>query len=284
MGKQMTVKRAFFIILGVVMIGVGIHFFLLPSKLSLGGATGMALVISNYVPLDTGLLLILVNLVLFGLSFLMFGNAYGVITIISSLGLSGFVWFLERMLPMEAPLIDDLFLNIVIAVLLYGSGVAIVLNQSASTGGSDILAKVLHKFTGIDLGKGILIVDFIVTLFAGFTFSLNIGLYSLIGVILNGIVIDYVIDGMNAGKYCIIHTRYPEKVAEYLISLGRSATLYETVGAYTKEEKIVVKTVVSTRDYVSLKNYLREIDENVFMLVSNVHNIIGFHWQDIHDS
>lgn len=276
-------RRIILIVLGVVMISIAIHFFLLPSQLSFGGATGMALILSRFLPLQTGALLIIVNAVLFVMGFLVIGNAFGSLTVIASLGLSGLVWLLEHFIPMTTPIVEDLFLNLVIAVILYGSGVAIVLNQSASTGGSDIIAKILNKFFGLDLGKGCLITDFIVTLFAGFTFGLEIGLYSLIGVIANGMIIDKVIDGMNTGKFCVIYTKYPDDVAQFLISLGRSATLYEAMGAYSRQERIVLETVVSTRDYIRLKNYLREKDSDVFMVVSNVHNIIGFHWKDIND-
>lgn len=284
MKDKHIIKRVMMIAIGVILIAVGIHFFLLPNNLSLGGAVGLAVIVNKFISVDMGLVLIGVNLVLFILGFVIIGNAFGVWTVASSLALSGLVWLLERVYPIAEPVIpDDVFLNLIVAVLLYGSGVAIVLNQSASTGGSDIISKILNKYTGLDLGKGCLITDFIITLFAGFTYGLKIGFYCLLGVIINGIVIDQVIDGMNAGKHCIIHTKYPEKVADFLIAQGHSATLYEAVGAYSKEKKTVVEAVVATRNFIHLKNYLREIDCNVFMIVGNVHNVIGFHWRDIND-
>lgn len=277
-------KRVLMIAIGVILIAVGIHFFLLPNNLSLGGAVGLAVIVSKFITVDMGLILIGVNLVLFILGFVIIGNAFGTWTVVSSLALSGLVWLLERVYPITEPVIPgDIFLNLIVAVLLYGSGVAIVLNQSASTGGSDIISKILNKYTGLDLGKGCLITDFIITLFAGFRYGLKIGFYCLIGVIINGIVIDQVIDGMNTGKHCIIHSKHPEKVAQFLIDKGHSATLYEAVGAYSQEKRTVVEAVVATRNFIHLKNYLREIDSNVFMIVGNVHNVIGFHWQDINE-
>ncbi|MDO5716170.1 MAG: YitT family protein [Tissierellia bacterium] len=277
------IKQGLFIAVGVLMIACGIHFFLLPNNLSLGGATGMALVLSKYLPLSTGPLLVIVNAVLFILGFLIIGNKFGILTVISSLALSGTVWFLEAFLPIQEPVVHNIFLNLIIAVLLYGSGVGIVLNQYASTGGSDIIAKIINRFFGLDLGKGCLVTDFVITLFAGFTFGTEVALYCIIGVIINGLVIDFTIDGMNGGKLCFITTTHPDEICDYLISLGRSATIYDARGAYTREPKTVIQTVVSNRDFIRLKGYIKMVDESVFMVVTNSHKVIGWHWRKLDD-
>ena len=137
-------KSFLYIIAGVIMVAVGIHFFLLPSKLSIGGATGMALVLSKYIPLSTGALLVVVNIVLFALGFLIIGNKFGVKTVCASLGLSATVWLLEIFIPIKEPIVHNTFLQLIIAVLLYGTGAGLVLNQYASTGGSDIFAMIFH--------------------------------------------------------------------------------------------------------------------------------------------
>jgi len=273
--------RYLYISIGVLMIAASIHFFLLPSKFSLGGATGMALVLSNYIPLSTGALLVAVNIVLFALGFLIIGNKFGVKTVCSSLGLSGVVWLLEIFVPIQTPIVNDTFLQLVIAVLLYGVGVGLVLNQYASTGGSDIAAMILQKYTGLDLGKGCLLTDFIITLFAGFAYGKEIALFSLVGVIINGIVIDSTIDGMNISKYCVINTNKPEELSSFILQLGRSANVYKAAGAYTKTEHSVIQTVMSRRDFVKLKNYLGEHDPKAFMVVTNAHSVFGWHWRRI---
>lgn len=266
---------------GVLMIAAGIHFFLLPSNLSLGGATGMALVLAKYLPLSTGALLVLINIVLFALGFLIIGNKFGVKTVCASLGLSGVVWLLEIFIPINEPLVQDTFLQLIIAVLLYGSGVGLVLNQYASTGGSDIFAMILQKYTGLDLGKGCLITDFIITLFAGFAYGREIALFSLVGVIINGLVIDSTIEGMNSSKYCVINTDKPDDLCAFLVELGRSANVYKATGAFTKAERSVIQTVMSRRDFVKLKTYLSQNDEKAFMVVTNAHSVFGWHWKRI---
>lgn len=263
------------------MVAVGIHFFLLPSKLSIGGATGMALVLSKYIPLSTGALLVVVNIVLFALGFLIIGNKFGVKTVCASLGLSATVWLLEIFIPIKEPIVHNTFLQLIIAVLLYGTGAGLVLNQYASTGGSDIFAMIFQKYTGLDLGKGCLITDFVITLFAGFAYGTEIALFSLVGVIMNGLVIDSTIEGMNSSKYCVINTDNPEALCKFLVELGRSANVYKATGAFTKAERSVIQTVMSRRDFVKLKNFLSKNDEKAFMVVTNAHSVFGWHWKRI---
>ena len=274
-------KSFLYIIAGVIMVAVGIHFFLLPSKLSIGGATGMALVLSKYIPLSTGALLVVVNIVLFALGFLIIGNKFGVKTVCASLGLSATVWLLEIFIPIKEPIVHNTFLQLIIAVLLYGTGAGLVLNQYASTGGSDIFAMIFQKYTGLDLGKGCLITDFVITLFAGFAYGTEIALFSLVGVIMNGLVIASTIEGMNSSKYCVINTDNPEALCKFLVELGRSANVYKATGAFTKAERSVIQTVMSRRDFVKLKNFLSKNDEKAFMVVTNAHSVFGWHWKRI---
>ena len=274
-------KSFLYIIAGVIMVAIGIHFFLLPSKLSIGGATGMALVLSKYIPLSTGALLVVVNIVLFALGFLIIGNKFGVKTVCASFGLSATVWLLEIFIPIKEPIVHNTFLQLIIAVLLYGTGAGLVLNQYASTGGSDIFAMIFQKYTGLDLGKGCLITDFVITLFAGFAYGTEIALFSLVGVIMNGLVIDSTIEGMNSSKYCVINTDNPEALCKFLVELGRSANVYKATGAFTKAERSVIQTVMSRRDFVKLKNFLSKNDEKAFMVVTNAHSVFGWHWKRI---
>lgn len=270
-----------YIAIGVLMIGASIHFFLLPAKLSLGGATGMALVLSKYLPLSTGALLVVINIVLFALGFLIIGNKFGLKTVCASLGLSVVVWLLEVFIPIHEPLVENMFLQLIVAVLIYGTGVGLVLNQYASTGGSDIFAMIIQKYTGLDLGKGCLISDFVITLFAGFAYGREIALFSLVGVIINGLVIDSTIEGMNSSKYCVINTDKSEELCDFLVKLGRSANVYKATGAFTKAERSVIQTVISRRDFVKLKTYLAQNDEKAFMVVTNAHSVFGWHWKRI---
>ena len=280
-------KQYAMIFFGVVMIAVGIHFFLLPSNLALGGATGMALIISKLISkiivLPVSYLIVIVNVFLFVLGFLVIGNSFGVKTIIATLCLSGLLAFFEMFIPIQKPLVDDIFLQLIIAVLLYAIGVGLVLNNYASTGGSDIVALILQKYTGLDLGVACLLTDFVITLSMGILYGANTAFYSLVGVIMNGLVIDKTINGLNSSRYCIINTNCPDKVCEFLLSMGRSANIYSVVGAYKKNSQSVIHTALSRRDFVKLKEFLSKNDESSFMVVTNAHSVFGYHWRAIKD-
>ncbi len=274
-------KEFSLISLGTLMVSVGIHFFLLPSKFSLGGATGMALILSKYIPFSVGALLMILNIILFILGFIVIGNKFGIKTVCTALGLSAIVWLLEIIIPINEPLVQDKFLQLVIAVLLYGGGIGIVLNSYASTGGSDIPAMIMQKYLGIDLGKGCLIVDFIVTIFIGMEFGTEVALFSLVGVIMNGLVIDATINGLNTSKSCIINTQNPDSISDFIVSLGRSANVYKAMGAYTKKERFVIQTVISRRDFVKLKKFLSYHEPNAFMVVTPATSVFGWQWRHI---
>ena len=280
-------KQYAMIFFGVVMIAIGIHFFLLPSNLALGGATGMALIISklisNFIVLPVSYLIVIVNIFLFVLGFLVIGNSFGIKTIIATLCLSGLLALFEIFIPIQKPLADDIFLQLIIAVMFYAIGVGLVLNNYASTGGSDIIALILQKYTGLDLGVACLLTDFVITLSMGILYGANTAFYSLVGVIMNGLVIDKTINGLNSSRYCIINTKCPEKVCEFLLSMGRSANIYSVVGAYKKNTQSVIHTVLSRREFVKLKEFLSKNDESSFMVVTNAHSVFGYHWRAIKD-
>lgn len=278
-----SLKQYVMISLGVVMIAVSIHFFLLPSKLALGGATGMALIIAKFIQLPESYLIVIVNIFLFVLGFLVIGNSFGIKTIIATLCLSGLVALFGKYVEITEPLVNDTFLQLIIAVMLYAIGVGLVLNNYASTGGSDIIALILQKYTGLDLGIGCLLTDFVITLSMGFLYGADKAFYSLVGVIINGLLIDKTINGLNSSRYCIINTQKPEAVCDFLLSMGRSANIYSVVGAYKKNTQSVIHTVLSRRDFVKLKEFLSKNDESSFMVVTNAHSVFGYHWRAIKD-
>lgn len=278
--RRFELKQLLYIAIGIVLIAIGIHFFLLPNRLSLGGAAGISIVLSKYIPLPTGALLVIINAVLFVIGFALIGGEFGTKTVISSLALSLLVWALEIVYPIKTPVIDGYLINIILATLVYGTGVGMVLNNYASTGGSDIFAKIFNKYFGLDLGKGCQLTDFVIVCLSGFAYGKEIAIYSLVGVILNGIIIDTTIDGLNTSKLCIINTSKTEEVCRFLIEkLTRSANVYRAVGAYTKQEKEVIQTVVSNRDFVYLKKYIQSIDPAAFIIVTNASETFGWHWR-----
>lgn len=265
------------ITLGVVIVAIALHIFLIPNDIAAGGVTGIAMVINRYVPvLRVGMLMLVMNLILLIISFIVLGGSFGIKTIYSSLGLSSIIWLLERMFPIGRPLTDDLLLAAIIGTMLSGLGMAIIFNANASTGGTDIIAKILNKYIHVDIGKALLVTDFIVTLLAAITFGIEKGLYALIAVIINGFIIDYSIAGFNIVTQVFIMTSKPESVAKYIIDeMGRGVTFFTGQGGYTGTDMKIVYTVLSRKEFIRLRELIREIDPRAFITVSNAHEVLG---------
>ncbi|GFR35670.1 YitT family protein [Thermobrachium celere] len=272
-----AVKEYVLITLGIFLVAVGIYYFLVPSDLAAGGVSGLAIVINKFFPaIPVGLLMLGMNIVLFIIAFIVIGSNFGAKTIYSSLGLSAMIWCLEKIYPISQPIVDDLLLQLLFGILISGIGMGIVFNQNASTGGTDIIAKIINKFFHIDIGKSLLLSDFLITLAAGLTFGPKIGMYALLGVVINGLVIDNVIQGLNVCKQVTIISEKSEEIKKYIIEeLGRGVTIYDGRGAYTGEKKEVLMTIISRKEFIRLREYIKELDKRAFISVSNVHEVLG---------
>ncbi|MCX7841469.1 MAG: YitT family protein [Clostridia bacterium] len=272
-----AVKDFMLINTGLVLVALGIYLFKIPNRFATGGISGVAIVIRHFFPgIAVGPIMITINVVLLIVGYAMIGPNFTSRTIYSSFALSGMVWLMEKACPLSGPITNDTFLELIYAILLPAVGSAIVFNQDASTGGTDIIARILTKYTHIHVGKTLLMADFIITLSALAVFGIRIGMYSILGLVLKGFLIDLVIEGMNVGKQIVIITTNPDKINEFIIKkLKRGATVTKAVGAYTKEEKHVITTVVNRSQAVRLRSFVRQADEKAFMTITNTSEIIG---------
>lgn len=263
--------------LGLFLVAAGIYYFMVPNNLAAGGVSGLAMVINSYVPsVPIGALMLGMNIILFIVAVIFIGKEFAVKTVYSSFALSGMIWLLELLLPIKAPIIDDLLIQLLFGTIISAVGMGIVFNQNGSTGGTDIVAKIINKYFHIPIGKGLLASDFLITLFAGLTFGPKIGMYALLGVFINGFAIDMVIDGFNVVKQVVIITDKGEKIKGFIMeTMGRGATIYMAKGAYTGEDKEVITTVLSQKEFVRLKHFVSSVDEKAFVTVSSVHEVLG---------
>jgi uncharacterized membrane-anchored protein YitT (DUF2179 family) len=178
--------------------------------------------------------------------------------------------------PVTHSLTNDVLLELIWGILVQGVGMAIIFNQNASTGGTDIIAKILNKFFHIDIGKSLLITDFTVTLLAGISFGIQKGMYSLLSVIINGLLIDNAIEGFNSHKEVIIISSEKDKIKTFIIDeLERGATLYLGKGCYTSNNVEILSTIVSKKEFIRLKTYIKEIDSKAFIKVYDVYETFG---------
>lgn len=276
-------KEFFLINFGLLLVAAGIYFFKVPNKFVTGGVSGLAIIMNNFFPgLSVGPIMMIINLILVAVGFAAVGPGFGSRTIYSSFVLSGMVWIFEKVYPMAGPFTNDAMLELVFSILLPAVGSAILFNQNASTGGTDIVAKILSKVTSMNIGRALLMADFAITLAAGMVFGIRIWMYSVLGLIMKGFIIDLVIDGLNICKQVVIISSKPGIIEDYITNqLKRGATIYKAEGAFTRESKEVISVVVNRRQAIKLRKFIREIDEKAFITISNTSEIIGRGFRDI---
>ncbi len=270
-----NVKDFLLITIGVVLVAVGVVYFFQPNDIAAGGVTGLAIVINNYLPfISVGPLVLIMNVILYIIAFIVIGSNFGGKSIYASIALSGFMWILETFLPYN--ITEDLMLATIFGTLISSIGMAIVFNANASTGGTDILAKILNRFFHVDIGKSLLVVDFFVTLLGAITFGLNKGLYALLAVIVNGIAIDKVIAGFNSRKEITIISDKNKEISGYILEeLERGCTFLKGVGAYSGKDTALLYTILDRSEFIKLKRHIIDVDKKAFISVGEVHEVLG---------
>ncbi|GLC29666.1 YitT family protein [Clostridium omnivorum] len=276
-------KEYMLITIGVILVSFSLELFLAPNNIAAGGVSGIAIIINHFVPsLQIGLLMLIMNIILFVIAFIVIGNKFGGKTIYASLALSGIIWLMDKIGVSKYVITKDLLLATIFGTLISGIGMAIVFNQNASTGGTDILAKILNKFVHLDMGKALLSVDFIVVLFTLASFGAEVGMYALLAVIINGFIIDNVIEGLNSCKQIVVVSSKIDLIGKYIMDeLDRGCTILQGRGGYTDKDSSILYTVLSRKQFIKLKTHIKEVDNRAFITVSEAHEVLGEGFKDI---
>lgn len=258
--------------LATCVLNLGIYVFKFPNNFSFGGVSGLAVVLGSAFGVSTSGCNLVINMVLILLGFAFLGRKFGIktvyVSVLSSVGLS----LMERFFPMT----DQPMLELIFAILLPAVASAVLFNMDASGGGTDILAMILRKYSSVDIGIGLFVVDLAVTVSAFFVFGVETGLYSCCGLMAKSLVIDGVIENINLCKFFTIITDTPELICDFIqIELNRSATITPAEGAYTGKKKFVVLTVVNRHQAVLLRNFIKKESPKSFLMITNSSEIIG---------
>ncbi len=272
-----NIKYALLLNLGLFLTAAGIHLFKTPNHFAMGGTSGMSIIMATLWPgMNVGGALFIINgiLVVLGICFL--GVKTMGVTIYSSFALSAFVSLLEWIYPMKAPFTNDTLLELCFAVALPAAGSAIVFNVGASTGGTDILAMILSKYTSLEIGKALLVSDLAIAAWAGGLYGIATGLYCTLGTFSKALMVDSVIESINVRKMMTIVSAQPEEVKKFILEkLHRSATVYDAEGAYTHKDLKVITTILNRRQAMELRNFIRRTDPHAFMTIVNSSETIG---------
>ncbi len=271
-----NVKTFLLVNLGVLLLTCGVYFFKLPNHFSTGGVSGLAILLGSVVPVSTATLMAVINIALLVLGYLFLGREFGFWTTYCSLMYSAETWLLEELFPMTAPFTDQPLLELCFAMMLPAVGSALLFNYNASSGGTDIIAMILKKYTTIsDVGKGLFLSDSVIALASFFFFGAETGLFSMLG-LFQSFVVDSVIESINLCKFFSIVTSKPQEICDYIIhELHHSSTVVDGQGAFSHQDKKVVLTAVRRGEAVRLRQKCKQIDPHSFMFITNTSEIIG---------
>ena len=251
-----------------LIMAVGIYFFKFANNFTFGGITGFAVLVAKFTPLSASDFSFIANMLLLIIGLFVLGKKFAAQTAYSSILLSVTLSGLERIYPMSHPLTNEPLLELI--------GSAILFNIGASSGGTDVIAMILKKYTSVDIGKGLLASDILFTIAGFFVFDIKTGLYSLLGLTMRSTLIDSLIESLNRSKYFHVVCSEPEPICEFIKNdLKRGATIVLAQGAFTGDDKYIILTVLSPNEAIKLRNFIKAHTTGAFLLISNTSEIIG---------
>lgn len=271
-----TVKEYALITFSTLLVIVGIYFFKFPNNFSFGGVTGLAVVIAKVTSWSPAQFSLVANVVLLLIGFLFLGKSFGVKTVYTTLLFSFGTSLLEKVMPMAGPMTNQPLLELIFAVLLPGAGSAILFNIGASSGGTDIIAMIVKKYSKFNIGTAMILTDLVIVFISCLVFDATTGLFSMLGLMSRSLVVDNVIESINRCKCFNIVCDDPDPICRYIIEdLNRSATVYRAEGAFTHHNKTIILTTMKRTQAIELRNYIKRTEPTAFIQIYNSSEIIG---------
>ena len=274
MSTKHSVKEFLIITLGVTIVAAAVFFFMLPSHVSVGSATALAMVLSNYVPLPVSAITLIMNIFLLIIGFLLIGPEFGVKTVYCAVLMPAILRVFEVLFPDFQSLTQDPFLDMICYILVVGIGLSFLFSYNASSGGLDIVAKLMNKYLRMDLGQAMSVSGMLVALSSALCYDTKTVVLSILGTYFGGQVVDHFIFGLNLKrKVCIISPKVDEIVNYILYELHSGCSLYHVVGAYDKVTRPEIIVIVDKQEYRALMDFVRKTDPKAFMTVYAVNDI-----------
>lgn len=275
--KKESWKNFLILNIATLLTAIGVYFFKYPNNFSTGGVSGITVLLGHYLPdLSLGMINWVINLVLLAFGLLTLGKEFGITTAYVTLLLSAILDGFELLFPMNSPLTDQPFLELIFGVLLPAIGAAMLFNVNASTGGTDIIAMILKKYSSINIGNALFVVDAVIAFSTFAAFGPKTGLFSVFGLGIKSIIVDYVMENMNMCKSFTIITDQEEAILRFIkIDLHRGATFHQAKGMFSQNDKTVIMTAVSRMQAIQLQKKIKECDRHAFVMITNTSEIIG---------
>lgn len=274
MFTRKNIKEFMVITLGTLVVATAVFFFMLPSQVSVGSAAALAMIMSNFIPLPVSTITFLLNVVLLIIGFFLVGPEFGAKTIYCALLMPGYLAVYERLFPNFQSITQDPLLDVLCYTLVVGVGLAILFSANASSGGLDIVAKIMNKFLRIELGKAMSLSGMLVALASALCYDSKTVVLSVLGTWFGGMVVDYFIFGMNIKRRVCIISPFADEIIHYILhELHSGASLNHTIGAYTQEVHTEIITIVDKMEYKALMDHVRKVDPKAFVTVLAVNEL-----------
>lgn len=268
------VKETVILTVAVAIIAAAVYFFLVPSHTSVSSISGLGIVLSNFVPLQLSAITMILNVVLLIIGFFTCGREFGVKTVYTSVMLPLFLGLFEIIFPNFGSMTDSQELDVLCYILVVSVGLSILFNRNASSGGLDIVAKIMNKYLHMELGKAMSLSGMCVALSAALVYDKKTVVLSILGTYFNGIVLDHFIFDHNIKRRVCIITKKEEELRQFIIhDLHSGATIYEAIGAYNMEKRREIITIVDKGEYQKLMKFINQEDPKAFITVYNVSNM-----------
>ena len=265
------IKETSILTVGVAIIAAAVYFFLVPSHASVSSISGLGIVLSNFIPLPLSAITMILNVVLLIIGFFTCGREFGVKTVYTSVMLPLFLGVFERIFPDFGSMTNSQELDVLCYILVVSVGLSILFNRNASSGGLDIVAKIMNKYLHMDLGKAMSLSGMCVALSAALVYDKKTVVLSVLGTYFNGLVLDHFIFDHNIKRRVCIITKKEEELRQFIIhDLNSGATIYESIGAYNMEKRNEIITIVDKGEYQKLMNYMNREDPKAFITVYTV--------------
>lgn len=278
-----SLKYFAFLNLGILMMSVGIYFFKATNGFATGGVSGISIILAKLFPvISQATYMLIINATLLILGVIILGKKCGILTFYCSLMMSAENWLFEYFIALDSPLTSHTLLELVWAVGLTGIGAAIIFKCNASSGGTDIVALILKKYTHMNVGEALLFSDFIIACSTFFIYGIEIGLFSLLGLFAKVFVVDDILDSMNMCKAFTIITTKSEEIENFIMKeMHHGATVHKANGAYSGEERSVIITVCKRTEALALRRKVKEIDPHSFIIITKTSEIMGKGFRDV---
>ena len=274
MVNKRSLKELAVIVVGLAIVAAAVFFFMLPSHVSVGSASALAMILSNFIPLPVSVITLIMNIFLLIIGFLFIGPEFGGKTVFCAVLMPGMLWVLEQMFPNFQSLTQDPVLDVVCYILTVSVGLSILFSRNASSGGLDIVAKLMNKYLRMDLGQAMSVSGMLVALASALCYDKKTVVISVLGTYFGGILTDHFIFGLNIKrKVCIISPRVDEIVDFILHDLHSGCSLYDVIGAYDKTVRREINVIVDKQEYRMLMDYMKKTDPKAFMTVYSVNEI-----------